>query len=81
MTNGLSEAKVTWLTYLVYLLLFLLTSITAWQQVTIAKMPEVYVRLERYKADVDARDCSLTRIELKLDKLIDKHLNARRTQQ
>ena len=58
MTNGLSDAKVTWLTYLVYILLAFLTLITGWQQFMVASLqaeiktlPDKYVRSERYLTD------------------------------
>ena len=62
MTNGLSDKKVTWLTYLVYILLAFLTLITGWQQLMVATiqadqkaiektLPDKYVSKERYLTD------------------------------
>ena len=83
MTNGLTSPAVKWLTYLVYGLLIILTIITGWNNATISKLPDNYVRLERYQSDavrIDQRyqsdteriDQSLRDINNKLDRLIEK---------
>jgi len=70
MTKGLSDAKITWLTYLVYLLLVFLTLITGWQQFMVAALqaemkllPDKYVRSERYLTDKSSAEGSLKEIQ------------------
>ena len=89
MTNGLSDSKVKWLTYLVYFLLAILSIVTAFNTYLISDLPKEYVRLERYKSDLinwneryisdrEIRDRNQTKIETKLDevlKLIQKHMS------
>jgi len=72
MTNGLTSPAVKWLTYLVYGLLIILTIITGWNNVTISKLPDNYVRLERYQADTLRLEQGVRDINNKLDRLIEK---------
>lgn len=72
MTNGLNETQVKVLTWVVYALIFILTTVTAWQHIEIYNMPEKFVRLERYQADTESRVNALIRIENKVDQLLMK---------
>lgn len=70
MTQGLNQTQTKILTWVVYALIFILTGVTAWQQVKFVNLSNEYVRLERYKADSVRTDSTLCRIENKLDKLL-----------
>ena len=73
MTKDLNGPVVKWLTYLVYILLTVLTIITGWHTATLSKLPDNYVRLERYQCDTVRIEQGIRDINLKLDKLIMKH--------
>lgn len=77
MVEGLKETQVKLLTYLVYLLISVLTIATIaigtdLQQFK-SKMPDSYVRLERYRSDIEANRRTLGRMENKID-TINKYL-------
>lgn len=64
--------EVKLLKYACYALIFILSSITIWNSLSVINLPDNYVRLERYQHDSELNQCSLERIELKLDRLIMK---------
>ena len=66
----LKSIQIKILTYGIYALIFVLTSLTAWQHLQLTELPDNYVRLERYKEDQKIDRGSLERIEDKLDQLI-----------
>jgi len=70
MTNILTGMQVKILTYGIYALMAFLTIVTGWAALQITSMPHQYVRLERYKEDLNANRGTLGRIEHKLDQLI-----------
>jgi len=70
MTDGLNGNQVKFLTYLVYVLLTILTIVVAWQAVTIAQIPDKYVRLERYGCDVKDVKERLKALDTKLDRYL-----------
>ena len=77
MTNGLSDAKVTWLTYLVYILLAFLTLITGWQQLMVSSiqaeikvLPDRYVRSERYLTDKRYSESCLKEIQKDIKEIL-----------
>ena len=79
MDTELNKSKIQWLTYLVYFLLATLTIVTSWTvlrvdaiQMTISKLPQVFVQKERYLTDKIQENYTLGRIENKLDRLIDR---------
>ena len=72
MTNGLDAPVVKWLTYLVYILLTVLTILTGWHTVTLSKLPDNFVRLERYQSDNARIEQGVRDINNKLDRLIEK---------
>ena len=71
MTDGLSESKAKWLTYLVYILLSTLAVSNGWLIIKQSELPDQFVRLERYTADrtteADRYQCDMTRIEKALE--------------
>lgn len=69
--------EVKMLKYAIYTLIFILTSITGWSAISITKLPDCYVRLERYKEDRTTSQDSLKRIEQKLDQLIQQKMKER----
>ena len=77
MTNGLSDSKVTWLTYLVYILIAFLTLITGWQQFMVTSiqaeiktMPDKYVRSERYLTDKHYSEGCLKEIQKDIKEIL-----------
>jgi len=68
MPTDLREVKL--LRNAIYALIFILTTITGWNAVTITTLPNEYVRLERYKSDHQMNQETLKRIENKIDRLI-----------
>ena len=73
-SNGQSK----WLTYLVFILLSFLTVVMAMGRIEISDhsralldMPSTYVRLERYRSDLQDLKSYQVRIESKLDRLIE----------
>ena len=64
--------EVKMLRYGIYVLFIILTTITCWNALAITSLPKEYVRLERYKSDHKTHQDSLSRIENKLDQLINK---------
>ena len=64
--------EIKMLKYAIYVLVFILTSITGWNSLCITRLPDNYVRLERYKEDRIVYRNALIRIEDKLDHLISK---------
>lgn len=80
MTNGISEDRQKWLTYLVYLLLLFLTTVSGWLIVDRIGMPKEFVRLERYTEDKKAQSerysCDMGRIEKSLATINGKLDNA-----
>ena len=71
-TDRLRTTQIKMLTYAIYALIFILTTVTAWNSVCINSMPNDYVRLERYKEDKKTQTDYLIRIEKKLDYMIGK---------
>jgi len=78
MTNGLSESKIKWLTYLVYLLLVLGMAIVSRQQYQIGQIQETKVSKDRYLKDDEIRrerySCDISRIEKNIDR-VGSHLD------
>lgn len=72
MTNGLNDKGATILTYLVYVLLTLLTLVSLYHFYMIANLPETYVRLERYRCDIEKLYKTVERVDENLDKLVDR---------
>ena len=79
------ESNSKWLTFLVYFLLSVLTITTGWSMVGLAdlkdNLPKEFVRLERYKCDIDklekqieelrsSMDSKLNKLDNKLDRII-----------
>lgn len=65
-SNG--EAKV--LKWIVSVLILILTGTTAWNALSIANLPDKYVRLERYQCDQKDIKDALNKMDDKLDELI-----------
>jgi hypothetical protein len=72
MTDGLNGKQVQWLTYLIYLLMTLVTAVTAWNSVKLSDIPEKYVQTERYTHDQNRLESYLSRIDAKLDRVIER---------
>ena len=81
MTKGLSDAKVTWLTYLIYILLAFLTLITGWQQLMVASLqadqktlekslPDKFVSKERYLTDKHYTESCLIEIQKDIKEIL-----------
>jgi len=70
MTPKVNGKDMPFLKYIIYVLLGILTIITAWQTNTLSKLPDDYVRAERYKTDMSRIEQGLRDIDGKLDKLI-----------
>ena len=73
MTKGLNGNQIRWVTYLVYILLSVITLITAFHAYQISTLPDKYVRLERYKSDVDQMIKQQERIADRIDKILNRH--------
>ncbi len=69
-TDDLRAVQIKMLNYAIYALIFILSSITAWNSISISALPNDYVRLERYKADHVVYQDTLQRIENKLDRIL-----------
>ena len=61
--ENLKKFQVQILTWVVWALIFILSGVTAYQQVLFMDMPENYVRLERYKCDQDKLEKGLSEIK------------------
>lgn len=79
MTNGISDSKAKWLTYLICFLLSVLAFLTGWQQVMVGQLeaeirtfPEKYVRAPRYETDLARVESYFCRIDSKIDRLIER---------
>lgn len=74
------ESNSKWLTVLVYFLLAVLTFTTGWSAIDLSalkeSLPKEFVRLERYKCDIDKLEKKIDGLERnlgeKLNKLDDK---------
>lgn len=61
--DNLKKLQIKILTWVVWALIFVLTGLTAYQQVLFMDMPKNYVRLERYNCDQDKIEKRLTEIK------------------
>ena len=66
-TNGLNKTAVQILTWVVYALMVIISIATFYLIVEQAKMPDKYVRLERYQADTERIENTACRLEAKFD--------------
>lgn len=72
--DGFNRSKTKLLTYLVYVLLALLTVIQAWAMSQISNLPDRYVRLERYRCDIEDFKKVMDTLNEKLDRLIERQI-------
>jgi hypothetical protein len=78
-TNGLNKTAVQILTWAVYALMALVSMATFYLIVEQSKMPDKYVRLERYQADTERAEATVCRLEAKFEvfeEKVDRKLDA-----